>query len=923
MVFESLVASLLNKFLGDYVQNFDSSQLKLGIWGGPVAMVGYRASTPHIQVLFPGWVRLTQPFIPTAVGRLMSTKLAWGLKHWGLTSDRPPDWDICSCTSVPNGDVTLKHLDVKESALDDLDLPIKVMSGHLGKLILKIPYKNIYTSPTIATIEGLFIVVVPNTGIKYDAEKEAKAAEAAKRAELQKLEEAKSKLTEKDTKDDKKDTFTEKLVTQIIKNLQVKIRDIHLRYEDNFSDPEFPFSLGFTLHNLSFETTDEKWIPAIIQENVSIIHKLVVLDSLSVYWNSRTDLLHKLDASDREEAMKKMIATSTFMPGDVKYMLGPINSKAQLRLNSKPESDGSGFKTPKVWLNVVMEEIAVGLSRLQYQDLIKLLESLDRMTIASLYRKYRPDVQKSGHAKEWWKFAMTAVLEEDVRRKQKNWSWDHMKHHLDSCKKYKELYVLKLQGKKFIAEMTNQINEYERDLDLFNITIVRKQAELEVLRSAKKEVKQSWGGWFGSFFSKEQSSENADESTGKKIAKQIEEAMTPEEKQKLYDAIGYHEQPVVTEYPKEFVENKLLFLLHNLTVTLSDDTRSEPQVLKANLKEVSACVEQRLAAQALSFDAKIDSFIVKGVPVGKSVPVIVTSRQYVGNNQPLLSILFETNPLDESCDQRLHLYAQPLEITYDAVTVNNLVEVFKPPEKAALQQLQASAMLKLEDLKEMSAFGLQYAIEQHKYLDLKVDAQPLFVVIPEKGVLKENSSLIVISLGNFLMNSHKRDPLSPTVSSLVRAGSTDEEVLSTMIDKAYDKFDISVRNIEILLTESGDDWKDFIGKLDDSHHLLYPLTISIDFHQSIVTIDPRLPKHNVEPFLDKLITEDESGFFTRILRKKILLQTRNIISNSSKTKYPSTKSTALFVVGQERFSVLRVAETGKNHQCRSVLQSAG
>lgn len=34
MVFESVVASLLNKFLGDYVQNFDSSQLKLGIWGG-------------------------------------------------------------------------------------------------------------------------------------------------------------------------------------------------------------------------------------------------------------------------------------------------------------------------------------------------------------------------------------------------------------------------------------------------------------------------------------------------------------------------------------------------------------------------------------------------------------------------------------------------------------------------------------------------------------------------------------------------------------------------------------------------------------------------------------------------------------------------------------------------------------------------
>jgi hypothetical protein len=34
MVFESIVADLLNRFLGDYVENLDHSQLKIGIWGG-------------------------------------------------------------------------------------------------------------------------------------------------------------------------------------------------------------------------------------------------------------------------------------------------------------------------------------------------------------------------------------------------------------------------------------------------------------------------------------------------------------------------------------------------------------------------------------------------------------------------------------------------------------------------------------------------------------------------------------------------------------------------------------------------------------------------------------------------------------------------------------------------------------------------
>lgn len=34
MVFETLVADLLNRFLGDFVDNLDASQLNIGIWGG-------------------------------------------------------------------------------------------------------------------------------------------------------------------------------------------------------------------------------------------------------------------------------------------------------------------------------------------------------------------------------------------------------------------------------------------------------------------------------------------------------------------------------------------------------------------------------------------------------------------------------------------------------------------------------------------------------------------------------------------------------------------------------------------------------------------------------------------------------------------------------------------------------------------------
>ncbi|GFU89470.1 mariner Mos1 transposase [Trichonephila clavipes] len=71
-----------------------------------------------------------------------------------------------------------------------------------------------------------------------------------------------------------------------------------------------------------------------------------------------------------------------------------------------------------------------------------------------------------------------------------------------------------------------------------------------------------------------------------------------------------------------------------------------------------------------------------------------------------------------------------------------------------------------------------------------------------------------------------------------------------------------------------------------------------------------LIRHNVELFLDKLITGYEKWILYENIKRKESYCKPGTFSNSSKTKYPSTKSTALFVVGQERSSVLRVAETG-------------
>lgn len=39
MVFESVVADLLNRFLGDFVDSLDASQLNIGIWSGNIRLL--------------------------------------------------------------------------------------------------------------------------------------------------------------------------------------------------------------------------------------------------------------------------------------------------------------------------------------------------------------------------------------------------------------------------------------------------------------------------------------------------------------------------------------------------------------------------------------------------------------------------------------------------------------------------------------------------------------------------------------------------------------------------------------------------------------------------------------------------------------------------------------------------------------------
>ncbi|KAH0512058.1 Vacuolar protein sorting-associated protein 13C [Microtus ochrogaster] len=721
MVLESVVADLLNRFLGDYVENLNKSQLKLGIWGGNVA---------------------------------------------------------------------LDNLQIKENALSELDVPFKVKAGQIDKLTLKIPWKNLYGEAVVATLEGLYLLVVPGASIKYDAEKEEKSLQDIKQKELSRIEEALQKAAEKDKpKEAKKDTFLEKLATQVIKNVQVKITDIHIKYEDDVTDPERPLSFGVTLGEFSL--------------------LLVKLDSLSAYWNVGCCMSYHGSREHILDQLKREILTSRNIPPDHQYIFQPISASAKLYMNPCAESE---LKTPKLDGNVEVQNIAIELTKPQYLSMIDFLESLDYMVRNVPYRKYKPCLPLHTNCRQWWKYAIDSVLEVHIRRYTQMWSWSHIRKHRQLLKSYKIAYKNKLTQAK-VSEET--------------------QKQIQVIHSGQKLRKKSAEagekrGWFSGFWGKKESKKKDEDSL---IPETIDDLMTPEEKEKFFTAIGYSESSYNFALPKQYVAHILTLKLVSTSIIIREN-RNVPEILRIQIIGLGTQVSQRPGAQALKIEAKLEHWYVTGLRQQDIVPSLVAS---IGDtSSSLLRIEFETNPESSPADQTLLVQSQPVEVIYDAKTINAIVEFFRSDKGLDLEQITSATLMKLEEIKERTATGLTHMIETRKVLDLRINLKPSYLIIPQTGFHHEKSNLLILDFGTFQLNSKDQGTQKTTNSSL-------EEI----IDKAYDKFDVEIKSVQLLFAKAEENWKKCRFQHPSTMHILQPMDIHVELAKAMVEKDVRMARFKV------------------------------------------------------------------------------
>uniref|UniRef100_A0A8C8RP73 Vacuolar protein sorting-associated protein 13C n=1 Tax=Pelusios castaneus TaxID=367368 RepID=A0A8C8RP73_9SAUR len=417
------------------------------------------------------------------------------------------------------------------------------------------------------------------------------------------------------------------------------------------------------------------------------------------------------------------------------------------------------------------------------------------------------------------------------------WSWSNMKHHRQVLKSYKNVYKNRLTQSKVSEETHRQIQDLERALDVFNIILARQQAQVEVIRSGQKLLRKKsadgekkGGGWFSGFWGKKESRKKEDEASS--VPETIDDIMTADEKAKLFTAIGYSDSSHDLTLPKKYVAHVMTLKLLSTSFTIKED-KDVPETLKVQIIDLSTKISQRPGAQALKVEAKLEHWYVTGLKQQSIVPSLVAS---IGDTKSsLLKIIFETNPEDSTADQSLIVESQPVEIIYDAKTINAMVEFFQTSKGMDLERLTSATLTKLEEIKERTAAGLAHIIETRKVLDLRINLKPSYLVVPQTGFHHEKSELLILDFGTFQLTSiNQGGHQASSFSSL-------EEIM----DKAYDMFDVEIKNVQLLFGKRGEDWKKARFQHPSPLHILQPMDMHVQLAKSMVEKDIRMAKFKV------------------------------------------------------------------------------
>ncbi|GFQ85231.1 vacuolar protein sorting-associated protein 13D [Trichonephila clavata] len=694
------------------------------------------------------------------------------------------------------GEVELENLPLRKDALKALELPVQIHSGFVGKIKLQIPVSRLRSEPWVIFIERLFLIAGPILSSEYDEKVEEAAALSRKLAQLEALE-AKAKL---------------------------KIKNVHIRYEDGGSCHDHKFACGILIHSLSAQSTDQNWLPKFVRrDDNDFMWKLLELQGLSLYWDTSSGTLSNLDSKEMMAAMGKHFDSPSSTTHE--YILAPVNADAHLTRNCSSKPLRSRF-TPRIICDINLQKIPLSLSEVQYRQMMECVKAFEVLDVRWKHRKWRPNIPLKNNARKWWTYAIAVHLE-PLQKQNKACTWSFVLERAHDINSYSKVYQEYLSKPDLSPDSKALKDELEQKLSFELLLILRELVAKKIEKSNSIEINDeqskgkgflqwmfpSWGGWYSD------SSIPADTVDGTKSDQPDVEELKSHLEEEILDVLDSAENESLLKRDTVFAQLNFSLsqgtfsLLQSESLATSPTGRNFPQqgksIIDLEFSDVSTKLETRPRNGSFLFEIKLGALYLHDriysdshfphiiAPQNRDVSFMYTKSSSitvfplpsflnqkseetdVGNY--LFELSYEKKPFTIHADHRLHITTRALDVVYNPQVLRCVTDFFslhhgKSPTDFSVSELRltAAARARYETLKQQTKAELQQKWDEildgedktvySRGWNVELAISAPQIIIPE-DICDKDSSVVVFDLGKLHFFNARTEEIDKTTPS--------------------------------------------------------------------------------------------------------------------------------------------------------------
>ncbi|XP_055636021.1 intermembrane lipid transfer protein Vps13D isoform X3 [Toxorhynchites rutilus septentrionalis] len=816
-----------------------------------------------------------------------------------------------------SGQVELENLPLRKDTFRYLGLPLQLISGSIGRVKLIVPVRQFRTAPWCLNIDDVKVVCGPVDLNDWDAEVEQQTALDFKLAALDRLEakwraQRETPVTEGSYYVSSYSgwlSYGTSLMTNIVENLQLQINGIHIRYEDNITIPHQRFACGINIEALSAQSCDSNWVAGQTSNwnQQQVTFKLVELTNFAIYWDpeGREEQVYiinpisakaqlKRDRSEtplRTRSRPRLVCDLIWNEikvtlSDIQYNqmmqcargLDDIERYRRFKLN---RPDYTVHENPKAWWLYAVRCHGL-LRRTQCDPVVKAKENIQYV---NTYSRVIADPNE----------VLSSENKNFTDRIERERDFDELKLLRDMCMMRMPSLDTKPpmnQGKSMLVHFFPQWwgwynNNNTSSTEPPTTTLEQNDNSSEQNCDQEQDL-------------------SPDSSIQDDILNALADSVDTNsllKRDAVFGKFNFLLKRGTIDFCSALEMNpKLQFQFLNLKLDVETRPRSGSHYLSLSLGTI--CIKDRLtpnsqfpdlvkpqAAEELTISTKGLSSRARSQSLQQSV------------SEPIFEVQYEKKPLSFDTDYRLMVKSQSLDIVYNPDAVKWLIEfITKPHQQYSTRQKMKDMKKSKRDLMRNWRNILESHLNTRKTWTLEFDISAPQIIFVDNFADRQNSTIVVVDFGRMQLTNGNRSPgasssdnktnnpeispevvtenddddafmtpcstppgsevsttQSPTLASafseLPELNATNTDTLDeyALYQKLYDRYNILLTDLQILVCRGKERWNFASSKGTSTLHVLDRFSISLQLERRVVyTIDPQYPSFTLSGTLPRL-----------------------------------------------------------------------